>query len=159
MPLAAVSHSATIRCNFGYPDFQATKDKTHLQLTGTMATTEDAKMKTVGTIPPAPNNKKWKKRPWSDPEFLRWLRQDREIGHFDDRMLHFFRAPLHLKADLPLPDYPKTEFSYDLYHVEQLQDICNKATGIYGTNSNTWGVELYEYIFGQLHFSCSFAPF
>jgi hypothetical protein len=116
-----------------------------------MATFRDAKVKNDEIIPPTVDKKKWKKRPWSNAEFLRRLRQERENVNFGNRMEHFFGTPLSLKADLPLPDYA-TKFSYPAYRVEQLQDVCNKATVIYGTDSNTWGIPLYQYIFGQLLF-------
>jgi hypothetical protein len=116
-----------------------------------MATFRDTKVKNDEIIPPTVDKKKWKKRPWSNAEFLRRLRQERENVNFGNRMEHFFGTPLSLKADLPLPDYA-TKFSYPAYRVEQLQDVCNKATVIYGTDSNTWGIPLYHYIFGQLLF-------
>jgi hypothetical protein len=75
--------------------------------------------------------------------------EKRERKHFQRRMEHFFGTPLNLKADLPLPEYA-IDFSYPAYRVEQLQDVCNKATVIYGTDTNTWGLPLYQYIFGQL---------
>ena len=131
-----------------------------------MATIRDAKIKNDEIIPPTVDKKKWKKRLWNNAEFLRRLRQERENVNFGNRMEHFFGTPLNLKADLPLPDYA-TKFSYPAYRVEQLQDVCNKATVIYGTDSNTWGIPLYQYILGQLLFlslicllftkSCKFA--
>jgi hypothetical protein len=131
-----------------------------------MATARDAKIKNDENIPP-PGSKKWKKRPWSDAELLRGLREGREFRNFGSRMEHFYGTPVHLKADLPLPEYNEAGFTYPSYRVEQLQDFCNKATVIYSIDSNTWGVPLYEYIFGQLLFlsliclpftpSCEFA--
>ncbi len=115
-----------------------------------MATIQDEKIKNDENIP-LTVDKKWKKRPWSDAEFLRQLRQGRERRYFQSRMEYFYGPPLTLKADLPLPEY-EAKFSHHLYRVEHLHDVCNKATVIYDTNSNTWGLPLYEYIFGQFLF-------
>lgn len=116
-----------------------------------MATVRDAKIKNDEIIPPTVDKKKWKKRPWSDAELLRRLRQARENRNFAGRMEHFFGTPVNLKVDLPLPDYA-TAFTYPSYRAEQLQDVCNKATVIYGTDSNTWGIPFYEYIIGKFFF-------
>ncbi len=84
-----------------------------------MATTRDAKIKKDETIPLTIDKKKWKKRIWSDAEFLRRLQQERENINFGNRMEHFFGTSLNLKADLPLPEYT-IKFSYPTYLVEQL---------------------------------------
>jgi hypothetical protein len=76
-----------------------------------MATNRDVKIENDENFPPTVDKKKWKKRLWSDAEFLRRLRQERENYNFGGRMEHFFGTPLNLKADLPLPDYA-TKFSY-----------------------------------------------
>jgi hypothetical protein len=152
---ASLSYSTATTNNFSYSDSQTTKDKTHLHLTGTMATTRDAKIKNDEIIPQT-NGKK--KRLWSDAEFLRQLREGGENRHFGGRMEYFFGTPLNMKADLPLPEY-KTEFSHPADRAEQLQDICNKATVTYSTDSNTWGIPLYQYIFRQLRFTPFFACF
>lgn len=122
-----------------------------------MVTTRDTKIKNDENDAPTVEKKTWKKRPWSDAEILRRLREERERRHFEGRMKHFFGTPLNLKVDLPLPEYaPK--FNYPSYRAEQLQDVCNKATVIYGTDSNTWGIPLYEYIFGELLFLSLICP-
>jgi hypothetical protein len=58
-----------------------------------MATTRDIEIENDENIPPTVN-KKWKKRPWSDAEFLRHLRRQRENVNFGGRMEHFFGTPL-----------------------------------------------------------------
>jgi hypothetical protein len=118
-----------------------------------MATTPDAMINNDEIVPQTVK----KKRLWTDAEFLRLLRQERENRHFAGRMEHFFGTPLNLKVDLPLPEYA-TECSYPAYRAEQLQDLCNKAIVIYGTDSNTWGLPLYEYISGLLLFLSLFYP-
>ncbi|RDW91554.1 hypothetical protein BP5796_02719 [Coleophoma crateriformis] len=135
-----------------------------------MASTQDTEIKKSETIPLIVEKKEWKKRPWSDAEFLRLLRREREGCHFGRRFNHFYGTPVNLKVDLLLSEHgPITEFKYTDYGVEHLQNLCNKATVIYGTECNTRGISLYKYILdiwshGDIHttdveFGRNFATF